>query len=590
MRRNLVYVLGVVTGGLAGGAPAFPGDRLAAVADALKNGKPAPVVVTAPTTSGPSAASLNLSEESGRWGAESPELRMLRRAESNLFPSGQDALAEPVASSEPAEPAACEVSRSENWYAPRSVRTPQSSWWQELNMPDLPMQQHPAIAKYIRYFSSSPEGRKIFTTWLRRSGRYRELIGRALRQRDLPRDLISVVFIESGFWPTAVSSAGAVGLWQFMPETARAYGLKVERAYDERQSIFQSTSAAADHLADLHARFHSWELALAAYNMGYRRLGELLRGSATEDFWSLREVSDSLPRETALYVPKVLAVAVLLSNLERFDFGDIAPMAALDASDMEVQPGIRLSLIARAAGTSVRNLRELNPHLRGDILPDRGEPLAVYVPSRGIARAREMLPLLIQREDQSEIDREVSADFDWSRDEPDREGRTRLERTDSDLDPARAARLERTDPDPKRAARLERADPAPDRSIASDFWERTARPSEGTAERTSSSWRIREEAPTPARGRERPASRADEGRPRSQPALTLTEGERIILYKVARGDTLSSVATAFNTTEQELARANDLRDPSRIIVGQVLRLSAPSNAPAPKAAPETAKR
>src|SRR5690606_25953375 len=117
----------------------------------------------------------------------------------------------------------------------------------------------------------------MFTAWLRRSGKYEPIVNQALSKRKLPKDLAAVAFIESGWWPTAKSSAGAMGLWQFMPQTARAYGLTVSDVYDERMSIWKSTAAAVEHLDDLHTRFQSWDLALAAYNMGYQGLERRVR-------------------------------------------------------------------------------------------------------------------------------------------------------------------------------------------------------------------------------------------------------------------------------------------------------------------------
>src|SRR6478736_2413490 len=336
----------------------------------------------APRTTPASTPAATLQE--GHWGAESSELRALRRAEEQLF--ADDTLGPPASMPQPPTTEACEAPPADEWRASSALGAgPSPRWPNGIRMPSLPVRQNPRVAKYIRYFSNSPEGRKLFTTWLRRSGRYRSVITRALEQRDLPRDLLSIVFVESGFWPTAVSSAGAVGLWQFMPQTAKAYGLSVARDYDERQSIFQATNAAADHLSDLFARFQSWDLALAAYNLGYGSLSDRLQQYGVDDFWSLAQIPDALPKETELYVPKVLAVAVLMNNLEYFGFGDVELARPIDAAELEVPSGIRLSMVARAAGTSARALRELNPQIRSDILPDRGEPLTLFVPGNGLA-------------------------------------------------------------------------------------------------------------------------------------------------------------------------------------------------------------
>ncbi|HEY2407216.1 MAG TPA: transglycosylase SLT domain-containing protein [Polyangiaceae bacterium] len=503
--------------------------------------------------------------QSPHLGAESPELRALRRAEAGLFPElGPLDMSAPAAA-----PVACTTPEADSWQVSQSLPDEAHPGWPSgLKLPAIPVQRNARVAKYIRYFSNSGEGRKLFTTWLRRSGRYRNVVTRALEQRDLPRDLLALVFVESGFWPTAVSSAGATGLWQFMPETARAYGLKVERDYDERQSIFPATAAAADHLADLHARFQSWDLALAAYNMGYKGLSERIDQYQTDDFWALSQIPNALPRETALYVPKVQAVAVLLNNLEYFGFGDVELAPPMDAAEIEIPSGVRLSLLARAAGTSVRRLRELNPQIRGDILPDRGEPLTVYVPGNGVSRARSMLPTLLSRQDSSELDRQVSPDFDWGHDDVGEQGLSRLERTNS--------RVRHQQPfwETMRDS-SESGEPGPER----------ARSPRDDEPRGSSSWRVRNEDSEPGSS-ERPRSAnepdgAREDLPRiDKPVNPL---HRLVLYRVARGDTLSHLVEEFNISRRQVLLDNRIRNPSHILRGQLLKLRVP---PAPKTSSE----
>jgi len=129
-----------------------------------------------------------------------------------------------------------------------------------------------------------------------------------LSQYGLPPQLLSVVEVESGFNPSALSPKGARGLWQLMPETARRYGLVVEPGRDERLDPLKSTSAAARYLKDLYGRFQDWPLALAAYNAGEGRVQQSLARLAARDFWTLRR-SAALPEETLRYVPAVLTQA-----------------------------------------------------------------------------------------------------------------------------------------------------------------------------------------------------------------------------------------------------------------------------------------
>lgn len=129
-------------------------------------------------------------------------------------------------------------------------------------------------------------------------------IGAILVSQGLPRSLIAVVSIESGFNPAALSPKGAAGLWQFMPATARQYGLVVNAMRDDRFDVAKSTFAAAQYLRQLRVQFGDWPLALAAYNAGPSRVAQGIRRANSSNFLTLRRNS-SLPDETLAYVPKV---------------------------------------------------------------------------------------------------------------------------------------------------------------------------------------------------------------------------------------------------------------------------------------------
>jgi membrane-bound lytic murein transglycosylase B len=134
-----------------------------------------------------------------------------------------------------------------------------------------------------------------------------------LREEGVPDEVAALVLIESAGQPTALSPKGARGIWQFMPDTARRFGLTVNSETDERLDVQKSTRAAARYLRSLHTQFDNWSLALAAYNAGERLVQNAVLRAGGADF-ALLDKKRLLPAETRTYVPAVLAASNLLSS------------------------------------------------------------------------------------------------------------------------------------------------------------------------------------------------------------------------------------------------------------------------------------
>ena len=340
---------------------------------------------------------------------ETDALRVLGSAEYDAFPDPAITLQQRGACGRDSTDVACQ-----NKAAPSAMG--QTGVLAGLRLPDFPIHANWRLERYVRYMTESTRGRDLFRGWLKRSGRHREIVARALRERGLPPDLQAVVFAESGFSPTAVSTAGAVGLWQLMSGTARIYGLTVEEDFDERRSVAKSSEVATRHLSDLYERFGTWDLVFAAYDMGYGGLVKRIRELSTNDFWEIAQTEGALPREVVLYVPKVQAIAIILRNLNHFGFDDVEIDSPVRSSNLVVPPRTSLTLVARAAGTSLERIHRLNPEILSGFAPDRSSDVSVHVPPEGLARARTMLPrLLVDRSDKTELD--VGDNFDWGRDE-----------------------------------------------------------------------------------------------------------------------------------------------------------------------------
>ncbi|MBV9182255.1 MAG: lytic transglycosylase domain-containing protein, partial [Acidobacteria bacterium] len=187
---------------------------------------------------------------------------------------------------------------------------------------DLPLMMTDQVAGYINYFSTHGHG--TLERALARSGRYREMIERILKEEGVPQDLIYLAQAESGFYPYAISRAGARGIWQFMASRARAYDLHRDFWMDERQDPEKSTRAAARHLRDLYNQFGDWYLAMAAYNSGPGTVQNAVKRTGYADFWELYH-RDVLPKETRNYVPIIVAVTIMAKNPNQYGLDAIVP-------------------------------------------------------------------------------------------------------------------------------------------------------------------------------------------------------------------------------------------------------------------------
>jgi membrane-bound lytic murein transglycosylase B len=134
-----------------------------------------------------------------------------------------------------------------------------------------------------------------------------------LQEEGIPYEIAALVLVESGGQPTALSPKGARGIWQFMPDTARRFGLTITNETDDRLDVLKSTRAAARYLRDLHAQFGDWSLALAAYNVGALVVRKAVLRSGSNDF-AVLSGKRLIPAETREYVPAVMAASHLLTG------------------------------------------------------------------------------------------------------------------------------------------------------------------------------------------------------------------------------------------------------------------------------------
>jgi len=218
--------------------------------------------------------------------------------------------------------------------------------------------------------------------WLRRASTYFPMIEQIFAEEGVPDVLKYLALAESGLDPHAQSRAQAAGIWQFMADTGRRYGLSVDPWVDERLDPEKSTRAAARLLKDLHDRFGDWQLALAGYNYDPNIVQHHVRNyrqrtGQRPSFW---DIYDDLPEETRNYVPLFTATALIVSNPAAFDLKRVeaAPRYAFDY--VPVDAPLPIDTVAGLAETAPQKIRALNPELRSDRLPPSRAPYYVRLP------------------------------------------------------------------------------------------------------------------------------------------------------------------------------------------------------------------
>jgi hypothetical protein len=238
--------------------------------------------------------------------------------------------------------------------------------------------ENPRVRYFINQFSKS--GRNDLERALVRSGKYMQMITQVLHEEGVPEELAYLALIESGFLTHSVSPSGAVGLWQFVPGTARQYSLRIDSWVDERRDPLKSTRAAAAYLKDLHDYFGRWYLAVAAYNAGQGAIDRAMQRSGAQDFWAL-STKAKLREETRNFVPKFVAASLIASDPQKYGFIDLIYEPPMDYEEMEVQGSLRLASLAEMAGTDPETIRALNPELLRSWTPPEENGFRVKFPA-----------------------------------------------------------------------------------------------------------------------------------------------------------------------------------------------------------------
>ncbi|MDR3556188.1 MAG: transglycosylase SLT domain-containing protein [Syntrophobacteraceae bacterium] len=232
----------------------------------------------------------------------------------------------------------------------------------------VPLDRQAVYERFDREFTLIVYNHAQVYLWLKRMQRYFPMIEERLRHYGLPGDLKYLAIAESDLLPNACSPKGAAGPWQFMAATGAAYGLKQCGSVDNRFNFQRATDSAFLLLKNLHDKYHSWALAMAAYNAGDRRVLDAMRVGGTHDYYDL-----CLPLETERYVMRILAIKAVLGNPGKYGYSlpteyGYKPLQEDQVSVSLSRPAAILS-IAEAAGTTYSEIKRLNPIFRSDQIP-----------------------------------------------------------------------------------------------------------------------------------------------------------------------------------------------------------------------------
>ncbi len=242
---------------------------------------------------------------------------------------------------------------------------------------DLPIDNNERVQSFIELFQGNLHD--FMQDSLHRSAKYLPMVQEVFRAESIPLDLAYLAIVESGYKTNALSRVAAKGMWQFMPATGKEFGLDQNWFIDERSDPEKATRAAAKYLKSLHRFFDGdWNMAMASYNAGPGRLQRAVKASQIADYWDLTETSKYLPKETRNYVPMIMAAVLIAKNPQAYGF-EPGSNSVLAFDRVTVPDALDLRTVAEWTGSTIEEIRDLNPELRRTTTPMGAHDLKVPV-------------------------------------------------------------------------------------------------------------------------------------------------------------------------------------------------------------------
>ena len=208
---------------------------------------------------------------------------------------------------------------------------------------------------------------------------YMPIFQETLNKYDMPEELKAMAIIESALNPLAVSRAGAKGMWQFMYQTAKIYGLHIDSFVDERLDPIKSADAAARYLQDAYEIFGDWNLAIASYNCGAGNVNKAIRRSGSRAFW---DIWPFLPRETRGYVPAFVGALYTMNYYKEHGIKPEAVQMPAHVDTFQIKKMLHLKQVSELTGAPLEELKNLNPQYRHEIIPGNEKEYILRIPYR----------------------------------------------------------------------------------------------------------------------------------------------------------------------------------------------------------------
>ena len=268
-----------------------------------------------------------------------------------------------------------------------AIFAPILSYSQDSKSMLLPKEGNHLYKSYFKKYSSKNEQKHLAVIW-EQAEYFVPFIEAKVKEHGLPQEVIYLPFVESNFRPDAVSKSGATGLWQFMTNSIDGFNMKIDEWLDERRDFWKATDAALKKIKYNYSVLKDWNLAIAAYNCGLGKMKRTVKEGGTSDYWKLCQ-NGLLSKETIHYIPKLLAVADILKNREKFGIKDKQP-APFQWTRMALPQPVDIRLLAKETGIP-RNILDIgNSELKFYITPPAKTGYMLKVPADKAEKIKEV--------------------------------------------------------------------------------------------------------------------------------------------------------------------------------------------------------